>query len=124
MVYHIVAGEAMKKLLKDRFDSIPFNEDMSKGSYSCEPFSFDFIKERSAVHGVTIDDYVTNMNEFLSLIPKLHGNDIIHLYFGDDAVCKSNSELLITYLDNKVDTIFFHLMDEYKGIELSVINIK
>ena len=119
MVYHIVAGEAMKKLLKDRFDSIPFNEDMSKGSYSYEPFSFDFIKERSAVHGVTIEDYVSNMNEFLSLLPKIHKNDVIHLYFGDDAVCKSNSELLIAYFKDKVDTIFFHLMDEYKGIELS-----
>ena len=120
MTYYIVAGEAMKRLLKDRFDAIPFNEDMSKGSYSCEPFSPGFIKERSAVHGVTIENYASNMNEFLSLLPKLHKNDIIHLYFGDDIVCKSNSELLITYLKDKVGTIFFHLMDEYKGIELSV----
>ena len=83
-------------------------------------FLLKYVKERSAVHGVTIENYVSNMNEFLSLLPKIHKNDIIHLYFGDDAVCKSNSELLITYFKDKVDTIFFHLMNEYKGIELSV----
>ena len=119
MIYHIVAGEEMKKLLKDRFDSIPFNEDMSKGSYTYEPFSDGFIKERSAVHGVTIDDYVSNLKEFLSFLPLVHSNDVINLYFGDDAVCKSNSELLITYFKKRVDTIIFHLINEYKGIELS-----
>ena len=124
MTYYIVAGEEMKKLLKDRFTPIPFNEDMSKGSYLNEPFSDGFIKERSVVHGVTMDDYVSNMNEFLNFTLKVNKNDIVHLYFGDDAVCKANSELLINYFKKRVDSIFFHLMDEYKGIELSVTRIK
>ena len=124
MTYHIVAGEEMKKLLKDRFTPIPFNEDMSKGSYLNEPFSDSFIKERSVVHGVTMDDYLSNMNEFLNFISEVNNNDIVHLYFGDDIVCKANSELLINYLKERVDSIFFHLMDEYKGIELSVTRIK
>ena len=124
MTYHIVAGEEMKKILMNRFAPIPFNEDMSKGSYLNEPFSDGFIKERSVVHGVTEDDYISNMNEFLVFLSKVDSSDIVHLYFGDDAVCKANSELLINYLKDKVGSIYFHLMNEYEGIELSVTRIK
>ena len=124
MTYHIVAGEEMKKIFMNRFAPIPFNEDMSKGSYQSEPFSDGFIKERSIVHGVTVDDYISNMKEFLVFLSKVDNNDIVHLYFGDDAVCKANSELLINYLKEKVDSIYFHLMNEYEGIELSVTRIK
>ena len=124
MVYHFVAGEEMKKLLKDRFDPIPFNEDMSQGSYEHKPFSNGFIKERSAVYGVEVDDYISNMREFLSILPNIKNSDTIHLYFGDDAVCKSNSKLLIEYFKEKVNTIYFHLMNEYEGIELSVNRVK
>ena len=81
MIYHIVAGEEMKKLLKDRFDTIPFNEDLSNGSYESEPFSDAFIEERSAVHGVEVDDYISNMREFLSILPNIKNSDTIHLYF-------------------------------------------
>ena len=97
---------------------------MSKGSYQSEPFSDGFIKERSIFHGVTVDDYVSNMKEFLVFLSKVDNNDIVHLYFGDDAVCNANSELLINYLKEKVDSIYFHLMNEYEGIELSVTRIK
>ena len=124
MIYHIVAGEEMKKLLRDRFVSIPFNEDMSKGGYSKKPFSDGFIKERSEFHKVTTDDYLNHMAEFLSILPKIKQDDTIHLYFGDDPVCKANSNILIEYFIDKVDSIFFHLMNEYKGIEISVKRIK
>lgn len=124
MIYRIVAGEEMKKLLIDRFDSIPFNEDMSKGSYSSEPFSNNFIKERSVVHNVSVEDYVSKMNEFLLLISKINNHDTLHLYFGDDDVCKANRTLLISYFKDKVCSIYFHLMNEYEGIELSLIRIK
>ena len=124
MVYHIVAGEEMKKLLKDRFNPIPFNEDMSKGTYHSEPFSSDFIKERSLVHGVDVNDYISNLNEFLSLLTKLNSDDTIHLYFGDDKVCQANSKLLIKYFKERVSEIHFHLMNEYNGVELSVHRIK
>ena len=124
MIYHIVAGEEMKKLLKDRFSSIPFNEDMSNGSYESEPFSDGFIKERSLAHGVEVNDYISNMSEFFTLISKINNKDTIHLYFGDDAVCKANSKLLIDYFKERVNSIYFHLMNEYEGIELSVSRIK
>ena len=114
----------MKKLLKGRFDPIPFNEDMSKGNYQSKPFSDGFIKERSTVHGVTTDDYVSNLKEFLTFLLKVEDKDIIHLYFGDDPVCSANSKLLIKYFQERGNAIFFHLMDEYKGIELSVSEIK
>lgn len=124
MTYHIVAGEEMKKLLKDRIDSIPFNEDMSKGGYTHEPFSYGFISERSAVHGVTLDAYKSNMKEFFALINKLDKEDVIHLYFGDDAVCRANCKLLIDYFKNKVSESYLHLMNEYEGIELSIKKIQ
>ena len=123
MIYHIVAGEEMKKLLKGRFDAIPFNEDMSKGSYISEPFSDDFIKERSAVHSVTVEEYISNMREFLEFISKVKQDDIVHLYFGDDNVCKANSKLLISFLKDRVSKVFFHLMNEYNGVELSLTQL-
>ena len=124
MIYHIVAGEEMKKILKDRFLAIPFNEDMSVGSYESEPFSDDFIKERSAVHGVSANEYRSKLEEFLKFLSTVNNNDTIHLYFGDDKVCRANCKLLIDYLKERVSTIYFHLMNEYNGIELSVTKIK
>ena len=124
MIYHIVAGEEMKTMFKDRFFTIPFNEDMSVGNYESEPFSDGFIKERSLVHGVSVDDYLSNLGEFLRFLSTVNNDDIVHLYFGDDKVCQANSKLLINYLKEKVTTIYFHLMNEYSGIELSVTRIK
>ena len=120
MIYYIVAGEEMKKLLKNRFDPIPFNEDMSKGNYSSVPYSDAFIEERSKTHGVTITEYTKNMSKFLSILPKISKNDDIHLYFGNDSVCKANSELLIGFFKDKVGSLIFHLMNEYSGTELSI----
>ena len=124
MIYHIVAGEEMKNLLKNRLKSIPFNEDMSKGAFTSEPFSNTFVEERSLVHGVTTEEYISNMSELFTLISKVKEKDIIHLYFGDDEVCLANRGFLINYFKDKVDSIYFHLMNEYEGIELSVVRVK
>lgn len=119
MEYRIVAGKEMKKLLKDRFYTIPFNEDMNKGSYSEEPFSIGFIKERSKVHKVTTADYINNTNEFLSLLPRIKDDDTIHLYFGNDKTCIANRRFLINYLKDKVNQIVLHIVNEYTGEEIS-----
>ena len=124
MIYHIVAGEMMKKQMQGKFDPIPFNEDMSVGSFVSSPFSDDFIKERSAVHHVSEEDYSNNMKQFFDVITKLERHDIIHLYFGEDITCLKNRELLISYFIPRVDTIYLHHMDEYAGKELSNERIK
>ena len=125
MKYNIVAGEELKKIMQNTLDNpIPFNENMSKRSYKSIPFSDGFFKERSLVHGVKVDEYLNKMNEFLLFLSKVKENDEVHLYFGEDIVCKANSKVLIDYLKQKVNTIFFHLVNEYEGTELSVVQIK
>ena len=125
MIYHIVAGEEMKKLMVGSIpEAIPFNEDMSIGGSTSEPFTDSFYQERSLTHNVSLQSYLQNMSSFISLTKNFKENDIIHLYFGDDKTCKANSNLLIEYFLTKHVEIYFHHMDEYHGIELSVEKIK
>ena len=123
-IYHIVAGEEMKKLYQNRFDSIPFNEDMSVGSYQSEPFGEEFIKERSQVHGVTPSTYKDKLSTFLSLINNVKKEDEIHLYFGEDQTCTANRTLLMNYFKDKVRKIVLHIVNEYNGEEISQSIIK
>ena len=125
MIYHIVAGEEMKKLMAGSIpEVIPFNEDMSIGGSTSKPFTDSFYQERSSVHNVSLQSYLQNMSSFISLTKSIKENDTVHLYFGDDKTCKANSKLLIEYFLPKRVDIYFHHMDEYHGIELSVEKIK
>ena len=121
MIYHIVAGEEMKKLFKDRFDSIPFNEDLNKGSFCSEPFSEKFILERSAVHKVSTELYKEKLSSFLKMLKLINKDDDIHLYFGEDETCLANRNLLIDYLANKVRHLYLHVVDEYTGDEIKPV---
>ena len=121
MRYNIVAGEELKKILTGVIENpIPFNEDMSIGSYINEPFSESFIKERSQVHNVTASLYKEKLSSFLSMINNLTKEDEIHLYFGEDEVCLANRGLLIKFFTNKVKKITLHIVDEYTGKEIKV----
>ena len=121
MRYNIVAGEELKKIMTGVIDNpIPFNEDMSKGTYASEPFTEEFIMERSQTHGVSESTYKEKLSLFLSLIDNLNKNDEIHLYFGEDEVCLANRELLINYFTGKVKQITLHIVDEYTGKEIKV----
>ena len=123
MRYNIVAGEELKKIMIGIIDNpIPFNEDMSKGSYHHEPFTEEFIKERSAVHGASVDLYKEKLSAFLTLIKTIHIDDEIHLYFGEDGTCLANRELLIKFFSNKVRRIYLHIVNEYTGQEIKNIN--
>ena len=124
MKYNIVAGEELKKLLIDVLDNpIPFNEDMSKGSYSNEPFSENFIIERSAVHSVSSEVYKEKLSIFLKVLKEIKHSDEIHLYFGEDETCIANREFLIHYFAKKVKQITLHIVDEYTGKELKIIEV-
>ena len=118
MKYNIVAGEALRKIMINLLDSpIPFNEDMSKGAFHSEPFSEDFINERSTVHHVTPSVYKEKLSMFLNILDNISCDDEIDLYFGDDETCIANRSFLIDYFSNKVKTIKLHIVDEYTGKE-------
>ena len=125
MKYNIVAGEELKKIMSGVLDNpIPFNEDMSIGSYSSKPFTEEFINERSGVHKVSASLYKEKLKAFLELAKDIKYEDEIHLYFGGDIVCNANREFLIEYFKTRVKSIFFHLVNEYEGIELSITRVK
>lgn len=119
MKFNIVAGEELRKIMNSILDNpIPFNEDMSVGGYSHQPFTDGFIKERSDVHGVSPSLYKKKLNLFLEFIKVIKYDDEIHLYFGEDATCLANRQFLINYLKDKVHTIILHVVNEYTGEEI------
>lgn len=119
MKYYIVAGEEMVKLMKESLpDAIPFNEDMSVGAYHYDPFSEDFIVERSQAHHVNVSIYKQKLQSLLNLINNLHSNDEIHLYFGEDKTCITNREFLINFFMNKVELLVLHIVDELTCLEI------
>ena len=124
MEHHIVAGEELKKKMTGLSFPVPFNEDMSVGSFSCAPFEDGFIQERSQVHRVSEESYRATMGEFLALLNAIASDDTIHLYFGEDKTCLANRALLISFFTPKVAHIILHHMDEYAGTEQSVETIK
>lgn len=124
MRYNIVAGEEMKKMLKGVVDNpIPFNEDMSVGTYVSEPFGLEFIRERSEVHKVSEEEYTSKLQEFLDIVNTVNKNNELHLFFGEDPTCVANSSLLVTYFKNKVKDIYLHVLDEYTGQELKQLKM-
>ena len=124
MKFNIVAGEELKKIMAGVLENpVAFNEDMSKGSYSNKPFSEEFLKERSNVHGVSLHLYKKKLNLFLELIKIIKPNDEIHLYFGDDATCLANRTFLIDFLRGKVSKITLHIVDEYSGKEIDLQSV-
>ena len=97
MLYYIVAGDEMQKLMALKFldrKTIPFREDFSKGE--CGGFDFDaeMINKRAAFWNVSTEDYIDKLSPIINL-------DLIKKYvlcFGDDACCKANLAFMIGYL--------------------------
>ena len=109
----------MKKVMKESLpDAIPFNEDMSVGTYHHVPFSEEFIKERSKTHNVTVEAYKQNLSSFISLLANLQPSDELHLYFGEDKTCLANREFVIKLLKGRVTSITLHIVDELTGKEI------
>ena len=124
MKYNIVAGEELKKKMLGILDNpIPFNEDMNKGTYSNKPFTEEFIKERSSVHGVSPVTYKEKLDLFLKMIYAIDIDDEINLYFGEDETCLANRKLLIDYFTGKVRKIILHIVDEYNAIEIKQFDL-
>lgn len=119
MVYNIVAGEELKKIMSSVLDNpIPFNEDMSRGEWHSQPFTDEFCLERASFHNVSLNEYKEKLSLFLDLIKNIKKKDIVNLYFGEDEVCVANRTLLIDYLKPKVDKLVLRIVDEYTGKEI------
>ena len=120
MRYNIVAGEELKKIMSKGLDNpVPFNEDMSKGSFSREPFSEEFMKERSLVHGVSLSLYKEKLSAFLSVLKNITREDEVHLYFGEDETCLANRTFLIKYFAGLAKEIRLHVVNEYTGEQIT-----
>ena len=119
MKYAIVAGEELKKIMSSSLpNSIPFNEDMSKGECHYPPFSDGFIVERASCHDVSVEAYKEKLQSFLLFAKNVSKEDEVDLYFGEDSVCLANRALLIEYLKPKVGSLTLHIVNEYTGEEI------
>ena len=120
MVYHIVAGEEMKKRMIGVIDNpIPFNEDLSVGTYIHDVFTLEFYQERCLVHHVSIDEYLSKLGLFINMLSSLKKEDDVHLYFGEDKTCLANRKILIEYLLPRVHSLVLHIMNEVECVEIS-----
>ena len=111
---YVVAGDAMQKLMKEKFPerkTIPFRDDLSKGG--CPGFSFtaDFIAGRASFWGVAEDDYIKKM----SLIINIDTSRDYILCFGEDDCCKANLKFMLGYLKEKgySKRVIVNVLDEY-----------
>ncbi|MBO4501147.1 MAG: hypothetical protein J5760_02800 [Clostridia bacterium] len=109
---YIVAGDEMQKLFAAKYPeykTVPFRDDLSKGSYGGAFFDERVIAERAAVWGVTAEDYAEKM-------APVTGLDITKNYvlvFGEDECCKANLRFTADYLKSR----------GYKGmIEIRIVN--
>ena len=125
MKFNIVAGEELRKTMNSMLGNpIPFNEDMSVGSYAHQPFTDEFIEERSDVHSVSPSFYKEKLRLFLEFIKAMKYDDEIHLHFGEDTTCLANRQFLINYLKDKAHKIILHIVNEYTGEEISQSIVK
>ena len=113
MIY-IVAGDEMLKLMKRLYPdrrTVPFREDLSKGS--CSGFCFDagFIKHRASFWGISQEEYDAKMSPIINLDMKKDYT----LCFGNDDCCAANLKFMIGYLKSKgyPSAINVMIVDEY-----------
>ena len=100
MLYYIVAGDEMQKLMALKFPdrkTIPFREDFSKGERNGFDFDAELISKRASFWNVSTEDYVDK----LSPIIHLDTTKKYVLCFGDDACCKANLAFMIGNLKAK-----------------------
>ncbi len=77
--------------------TVPFREDLSRGSWSGFVLDEDFIRERSAFWNVPKDEYAEKMMPIMNLDP----NGDYVLCFGEDACCRENLAFMLGYLKTK-----------------------
>lgn len=121
MRINIISGEAMASYDKELgFKSyIPFCESMVSGTVTAEePFSQEFVAQRSDALSISIDKY---KKKFVNQLLKLRSGDDVHVYFGEDMFCQLNFITLMAYLERiGVPKVTYHVIfeDEMKETAL------
>ena len=111
---YIVAGDEMQKLMNIKYPerkTIPFCEDLSKGSFIGYNIDKEFITARSSFWDVPENDYFQKMLPIINI-------DITKNYilcFGEDECCAANLKFLIEYLKYKgySKSITVQIVNEY-----------
>lgn len=101
MKINITAGECLKNILEKKYPDgcfVPFNEAMLEGTYSAPLFSDDFIKERSAFHGVSQSEYLQKLSGFMNILKQIKEYDEIIMWFGDEPFCIANRKTVLNTL--------------------------
>ena len=114
MLYYIVAGDEMQKLMALKFldrKTVPFREDFSKGERGGFDFDAEMINKRAAFWNVSTEDYIDKLSPIINL-------DLTKKYvlcFGDDACCKANLAFMIENLKAKgySQPIQVQILNEY-----------
>ncbi|MBQ9922142.1 MAG: hypothetical protein IJO52_08140 [Clostridia bacterium] len=78
---------------------IPFNEAMMDGIATEAVFDDRFIDNRSSVHDVTKQEYLTKMQKFHDFINNQNDYDEVVLWFGDDTFCQLNMLCVLAMLE-------------------------
>ena len=113
-VCYIVAGDAMQKLMAEKYPdrkTIPFREDLSKGNYKGFAVDSEFINQRASFWNVSEDEYIQKLYPIINI----DLTDKFVLCFGDDECCRANLKFLTGYLKNQgyADQITVQIVDEY-----------
>lgn len=95
---HISSGEELNQSLSQKFPTAicaVFKEDMNKGSYSNEWFSFKFLAERAQVHNVSVEDYTKSLSAFIKFLYTIDLEAPITLWFDNDEKYEKNIEIVL-----------------------------
>jgi hypothetical protein len=129
MKVNITAGECLNKLLKNKFPAeefIPFNEAMIQGWYSALLFSDEFVRERSAIHRVSEEEYRDRLSGFMQVLENVNEYDKIVLWFGCEPFCSANRQTVLDALRQYgySRNILLNTVDETTGDILRQEHIK
>ena len=101
MKVNITAGECLNRILQGKYPNecfVPFNEAMNQGTYSAPLFSEEFVRERAAVHGVSVAEYMEKLSGFMDVLKHAGEYDEVVLWFGDEPFCKANRQTVLEAL--------------------------
>lgn len=101
MRINITAGEQLNRILEIKYQNenfIPFNEAMTKGTYTAKLFSESFIEERAKTHSVSITKYKEKLNGFLTFLTSVELYNEVILWFGDEPFCNENRKIVLQTL--------------------------